>query len=83
MAQFLQVPANGISVICTLICPEPEVTVVFRSMGWLFIMIKLSRWPAKIVTSLLTILTVLADGRGHDDGCFFVRSLSNISFDFT
>jgi hypothetical protein len=59
MAQFLQVPAKGISVICTFICPEPEVAEEIRRLKWLFVTIKLSRWPAKIVTSLFTILTVL------------------------
>jgi hypothetical protein len=59
MAQFLPVPAKGISAICTFICPEPEVAVEIRRFGWLFITIKLSGWTAKIVTSFLTILTVL------------------------
>jgi hypothetical protein len=59
MAQYLQVLANVKSVICAVYCPEPEVTVVFRGVGWLFVAMKQSRWPAKIVTNLLTLLTVL------------------------
>ena len=61
MAQFLQIPANGVSVICTINCPEPEIVVEIRYLNWLFITIKLSRWEAKIVTSLLPQLSVLAN----------------------
>ena len=61
MAQYLQVPANVKNVICAVNCPEPEIAVENRCLKWLFITIKLSRWPAKIVTSFLTILTVLVD----------------------
>jgi hypothetical protein len=55
-------PDEPESVICAVNCPEPEVTVVFRDEGWIFVTMKQSRWPAKIVTNLLTLLTVLAVG---------------------
>jgi len=54
MAQYLQVPANGKSVICAVNCPEPEVTIVFRGLSWLFITIKLSRLLCKYCDKQIT-----------------------------
>jgi hypothetical protein len=59
---FCKGPANLKIVIGAVICPEPEVTVVFRSLSWLSATMILSRWLAKTVTSELTLLTVLATG---------------------
>ena len=62
-AQFLPVPANRKSVICAVICPEPVIAAEIRCFGWLFATMKQSRWPAKIVTNLLTLaLTLLPVG---------------------
>jgi hypothetical protein len=63
MAQFLQIPAKGKSVICAVNCQEPEIAVENRRLKWLFITIKLSRFGAKIVTSLLPQLTVFYLGK--------------------
>jgi hypothetical protein len=52
-------PGEPESVIREVNCPEPEVMVDIRGVGWLFVTMKQSRWLAKIVTNLLTLLTVL------------------------
>jgi radical SAM superfamily enzyme YgiQ (UPF0313 family) len=60
MAQFLQVPAKDKVVSVLQICPEPK-SRIWKMSEKLIVMKKLSRWRAKIVTSLLPQPSVLAE----------------------